>query len=99
MGCMMSFSTPAGAWKDYFRAFSGFAAGTFTFLAAVHAVAQTAPISSAARATYSHRGNLPIYRSTDNGETWRFVSEVPQRLRGEIQRAGGTTMSSLLRRM
>jgi hypothetical protein len=33
-------------------------------------------------ATYSHRGNLPIYRSTDNGESWTLFSEVPQ-LRGQ----------------
>jgi hypothetical protein len=32
--------------------------------------------------TYSHRGNLPIWRSTDNGETWTQLSEVPQ-LRGQ----------------
>jgi hypothetical protein len=29
-------------------------------------------------ATYGHRGNLPIWRSTDNGETWALFSEVPQ---------------------
>jgi hypothetical protein len=29
-------------------------------------------------ATYGHRGNLPIWRSTDNGETWTLFSEVPQ---------------------
>ena len=29
-------------------------------------------------ATYGHRGNLPIWRSTDNGETWAKLSEVPQ---------------------
>jgi len=33
-------------------------------------------------ATYSRRGNLPIYRSTDNGDSWTLFSEVPQ-LRGE----------------
>jgi hypothetical protein len=33
-------------------------------------------------ATYSHRGNLPIYRSTDNGDSWTLFSEVPQ-LRGQ----------------
>lgn len=33
-------------------------------------------------ATYAHRGNLPIYRSTDNGESWTLYSEVPQ-LRGQ----------------
>jgi len=33
-------------------------------------------------ATYGHRGNLPIYRSTDNGESWTLYSEVPQ-LRGQ----------------
>jgi hypothetical protein len=33
-------------------------------------------------ATYSHRGNLPIWRSTDNGETWTHLSDVPQ-LRGQ----------------
>ncbi len=33
-------------------------------------------------ASYSHRGNLPIYRSTDNGDSWTLFSEVPQ-LRGE----------------
>ncbi len=29
-------------------------------------------------ATYGHRGTLPIWRSTDNGETWTLFSEVPQ---------------------
>lgn len=29
-------------------------------------------------ATYGHRGNLPIWRSTDNGETWSLFSDVPQ---------------------
>jgi hypothetical protein len=33
-------------------------------------------------ATYSHRGNLPIYRSTDNGDSWTLLSEVTQ-LRGQ----------------
>jgi hypothetical protein len=33
-------------------------------------------------ATYSHRGNLPIYRSTDNGDSWTLFSEVPQ-IRGQ----------------
>ncbi len=33
-------------------------------------------------ATYAHRGNLPIYRSTDNGDSWTLLSEVPQ-LRGQ----------------
>ena len=33
-------------------------------------------------ATYSHRGTLPIYRSTDNGESWMLYSQVPQ-IRGE----------------
>jgi hypothetical protein len=33
-------------------------------------------------ATFSHRGNLPIWRSIDNGETWAPFSEVPQ-LRGQ----------------
>src|SRR3954471_5003712 len=33
-------------------------------------------------ATYSHRGTLPIWRSTDNGDTWSLFSEVPQ-LRGQ----------------
>ena len=33
-------------------------------------------------ATYAHRGSLPIWRSTDNGETWSLYSEVPQ-LNGE----------------
>jgi hypothetical protein len=33
-------------------------------------------------ATYSHRGNLPIYRSTDNGDTWTLFSEVSQ-IRGQ----------------
>src|SRR6185312_12868790 len=33
-------------------------------------------------ATYSHRGNLPIWRSTDNGESWTLFSQVPQ-LRGQ----------------
>ena len=33
-------------------------------------------------ATYGRRGNLPIYRSTDNGESWTLYSEVPQ-LRGQ----------------
>ena len=29
-------------------------------------------------ATYGHRGTLPIWRSTDNGETWTKLSDVPQ---------------------
>ncbi len=29
-------------------------------------------------ATYGHRGNLPIWRSSDNGETWTHFSDVPQ---------------------
>ena len=29
-------------------------------------------------ATYARRGDLPIYRSTDNGETWQLFSEIPQ---------------------
>jgi hypothetical protein len=29
-------------------------------------------------ATYGHRGGLPIWRSTDNGETWTHLSDVPQ---------------------
>ena len=29
-------------------------------------------------ATYGHRGILPIWRSTDNGETWTHFSDVPQ---------------------
>jgi hypothetical protein len=33
-------------------------------------------------ATYSHRGDLPIYRSTDNGDSWALFSEVPQ-IRGQ----------------
>jgi hypothetical protein len=33
-------------------------------------------------ATYGRRGALPIYRSTDNGETWSQFSEVPN-LRGQ----------------
>ncbi|WP_419813898.1 sialidase family protein [Glacieibacterium sp.] len=33
-------------------------------------------------ATFARRGPLPIYRSTDNGETWSFVSEVPN-MRGQ----------------
>jgi hypothetical protein len=33
-------------------------------------------------ATFSRRGTLPIYRSTDNGETWQPYSEVPM-LRGQ----------------
>lgn len=33
-------------------------------------------------ATYAHRGALPIWRSTDNGETWTHLSDVPQ-LRGQ----------------
>ncbi|MCP6711159.1 hypothetical protein NL489_27825, partial [Klebsiella pneumoniae] len=33
-------------------------------------------------ATFGRRGALPIYRSTDNGETWQFLSEVPN-LRGQ----------------
>jgi len=33
-------------------------------------------------ATFSQRGVLPIFRSTDNGETWQQYSEVPQ-LRGQ----------------
>jgi hypothetical protein len=33
-------------------------------------------------ATFGRRGPLPIYRSTDNGETWTFLSEVPN-LRGQ----------------
>ena len=33
-------------------------------------------------ATYARRGDLPVYRSTDNGETWQLFSEMPQ-LRGE----------------
>ncbi len=28
-------------------------------------------------ATFGRRGQLPIYRSTDNGETWTFLSSVP----------------------
>src|SRR3954464_8353701 len=40
------------------------------------------PNKGALLATYSHRGNLPIYRSTDNGESWTLLSEVPQ-LRGQ----------------
>jgi hypothetical protein len=33
-------------------------------------------------ATFSRRGPLPVYRSTDNGETWQFFSEVTG-LRGQ----------------
>ena len=33
-------------------------------------------------ATFARRGALPIYRSTDNGESWQFVSQVPN-LRGQ----------------
>jgi len=33
-------------------------------------------------ATFARRGALPIYRSTDNGESWEFVSEV-RGLRGQ----------------
>ncbi len=33
-------------------------------------------------ATYAHRGSLPIWRSTDNGETWTHYADVPQ-LSGE----------------
>lgn len=33
-------------------------------------------------ATFGRRGALPIYRSTDNGETWQFLSEIPN-LRGQ----------------
>ncbi len=33
-------------------------------------------------ATFARRGTLPIYRSTDNGETWTQFSEVPM-LRGQ----------------
>jgi hypothetical protein len=29
-------------------------------------------------ATYARRGDLPIFRSADNGETWQQYSEVPQ---------------------
>ena len=29
-------------------------------------------------ATYARRGDLLIFRSTDNGETWQQYSEVPQ---------------------
>ena len=32
--------------------------------------------------TFGRRGALPIYRSADNGETWTFLSEVPN-LRGQ----------------
>src|SRR5436309_1519845 len=40
------------------------------------------PNKGALLATYSHRGNLPIWRSTDNGDSWTPYSEVPQ-LRGQ----------------
>jgi hypothetical protein len=33
-------------------------------------------------ATFARRGVLPIFRSTDNGESWQQISEVPQ-LRGQ----------------
>jgi hypothetical protein len=33
-------------------------------------------------ATFGRRGTLPIYRSTDNGDTWQNFSEVPM-LRGQ----------------
>jgi hypothetical protein len=33
-------------------------------------------------ATFGRRGAAPIYRSTDNGETWKFLSEIPN-LRGQ----------------
>jgi hypothetical protein len=33
-------------------------------------------------ATFARRGTLPIYRSTDNGDTWQVYSEVPN-LRGQ----------------
>jgi len=33
-------------------------------------------------ATFGRRGPLPIYRSTDNGETWTFLASVPN-LRGQ----------------
>jgi hypothetical protein len=33
-------------------------------------------------ATFARRGNLPIYRSTDHGESWQHYSEVPM-LRGQ----------------
>jgi hypothetical protein len=29
-------------------------------------------------ATYARRGDLPIFRSTDNGESWQPFSEIPQ---------------------
>ena len=28
-------------------------------------------------ATFGRRGALPVYRSTDNGESWQFLSEIP----------------------
>ena len=41
------------------------------------------PDKGALLATYSHRGgSLPIWRSTDNGETWTHYSDVPQ-VRGQ----------------
>lgn len=33
-------------------------------------------------ATYARRGDLAVYRSTDNGESWQLFSEIPQ-LSGE----------------
>jgi hypothetical protein len=33
-------------------------------------------------ATFTRKGGLPVYRSTDNGETWQFLSELPD-LHGE----------------
>lgn len=41
-----------------------------------------APSKGQLLATFARRGALPVYRSADNGETWTFLSEVPD-LRGQ----------------
>ncbi len=45
-------------------------------------IAHYAPEKGDLLATFSLRGTLPIYRSTDRGESWQLFSEVPN-LRGE----------------
>jgi hypothetical protein len=43
---------------------------------------QTGAAKGVLLATFARRGSLPVFRSTDNGETWAQFSEVPM-LRGQ----------------
>lgn len=64
-------------------------------------IKEYAPARGQLLATFSRRGSLPIYRSTDEGDTWQFYSEV-QGLRGQPtlyelpQRAGTLPAGTIL---